>query len=91
MALKESLYGTKGLDPATGFISGTESFVGLRNYADIFGSAGEQFWNTTFFTVATVGLEAVIGVAMARSCRGLQPHREPLTRIGNELRSPASA
>ena len=33
--------------------------------ADIFGSAREQFWNTTFFTVVTVGLEAVIGVAMA--------------------------
>ncbi|MFI8877882.1 hypothetical protein [Streptomyces sp. NPDC055243] len=62
--------------------------MGLRNYADIFGSAGEQFWNTTLFTV---GLEAVIGVAMARSCRGLQPHREPLTRTRNELRSPASA
>nr|WP_244190738.1 sugar ABC transporter permease [Streptomyces caeruleatus] len=69
MALKESLYGPKGLDPATGFISDTEPFVALKNYADIFGEAGERFWNafwnTTFFTVLTVGLETVIGVAMA--------------------------
>lgn len=69
MALKESLYGPKGLDPATGFISDTEPFVALKNYADIFGAAGERFWNafwnTTFFTVVTVGLETVIGVAMA--------------------------
>jgi multiple sugar transport system permease protein len=69
MALHESLYGPKGLDPKTGFISTTEPFVGLRNYADIFGAAGERFWNafwnTTFFTVVTVGLETVIGVSMA--------------------------
>nr|AGS50004.1 maltose/maltodextrin ABC transporter, permease protein MalF [uncultured bacterium esnapd26] len=69
MALNESLYGTKGLDPKTGFISDTEPFVGLRNYADILGQAGERFWNafwnTTFFTVVTVALETLIGVAMA--------------------------
>lgn len=69
MALNESLYGPKGLDPKTGFISATEPFVGLKNYADIFGEAGERFWNafwnTTFFTVVTVGLETFIGVAMA--------------------------
>ncbi|WP_086564184.1 carbohydrate ABC transporter permease [Streptomyces africanus] len=69
MALQESLYGTKGLDPKTGFISDTEPFVGLKNYADIFGQAGDRFWNaffnTTFFTVVTVGLETVIGVIMA--------------------------
>ncbi|WP_381795563.1 carbohydrate ABC transporter permease [Streptomyces niveus] len=69
MALNESLYGAKGLDPETGFISATEPFVGLRNYADIFGEAGERFWNafwnTTLFTVVTVGLETLIGVAMA--------------------------
>ncbi|MFF3144644.1 carbohydrate ABC transporter permease [Streptomyces sp. NPDC057927] len=68
-ALKESLYGPKGLDPKTGFISDTEPYVGLRNYADIFGEAGERFWNafwnTTFFTVVTVTMETVIGVAMA--------------------------
>ncbi|MEV5877444.1 sugar ABC transporter permease [Streptomyces sp. NPDC052101] len=69
MALKESLYGPQRLDPATGFISDTEPFVGLENYADIFGAAGDRFWNafwnTTFFTVVTVALETVIGVAMA--------------------------
>ncbi|GAA0662724.1 sugar ABC transporter permease [Streptomyces thermocarboxydovorans] len=69
MALHESLFGPKGLDPETGFISETEPFVGLQNYADIFGEAGERFWNafwnTTFFTVVTVTLETVIGVAMA--------------------------
>jgi multiple sugar transport system permease protein len=69
MALRESLYGPKGLDPRTGFIRGTEPFVGLRNYADILGSTGDRFWNafgnTTFFTVVTVGLETVTGVAMA--------------------------
>ncbi|KUN79117.1 sugar ABC transporter permease [Streptomyces bungoensis] len=69
MALRESLYGPKGLDPQTGFIRATEPFVGLRNYADVLGAAGDRFWNafwnTTFFTVVTVGLETLIGVAMA--------------------------
>ncbi|MFI7410908.1 carbohydrate ABC transporter permease [Streptomyces sp. NPDC049627] len=69
MALNESLYGAKGLDPETGFIRTTEPFVGLRTYAGIFGAAGERFWNafwnTTFFTVVTVALETLIGVAMA--------------------------
>jgi multiple sugar transport system permease protein len=69
MALNESLYGPKGLDPKTGFISDTEPFVGLKNYTDIFTQAGDRFWNafwnTTLFTVVTVLLETVIGVAMA--------------------------
>ncbi|MDN0193491.1 sugar ABC transporter permease [Streptomyces sp. S.PNR 29] len=69
MALNESLYGPKGLDPKTGFISSTEPFVGLRNYTGILTQAGDRFWNafwnTTFFTVVTVSLETVIGVAMA--------------------------
>ncbi|MEU6775462.1 sugar ABC transporter permease [Streptomyces sp. NPDC046759] len=69
MALRESLYGVKGLDPETGFIRSTEPFVGLRNYAGIVGAAGDRFWNafwnTTFLTVVTVGLETVIGVVMA--------------------------
>ncbi|MGW1545199.1 carbohydrate ABC transporter permease [Streptomyces sp. NPDC002309] len=69
MALRQSLYGAKGLDPATGFVSDTEPFVGLRNYADILGASGERFWNafwnTTSFTVVTVALETLIGVAMA--------------------------
>jgi multiple sugar transport system permease protein len=69
MALNESLYGPEGLDPKTGFISNTEPFVGLKNYTAIFTQAGDRFWtafwNTTFFTVVTVTLETVIGVAMA--------------------------
>lgn len=69
VAFKDSLFGEAGLDPETGFVSKTEPFVGLENYADIFGPAGDRFWNafsnTTFFTVTTVALETVIGVAMA--------------------------
>ncbi|MFF9410622.1 carbohydrate ABC transporter permease [Streptomyces anandii] len=69
MALQESLYGTKGLDPKTGFIRTSEPFVGLRNYTHILGPGGHRFWNafwnTSFFTVVTVGAETVIGVAMA--------------------------
>ncbi|MFF4211140.1 carbohydrate ABC transporter permease [Streptomyces sp. NPDC001796] len=69
MALHESLYGPKGLDPKTGFINNTEPFVGLKNYTGIFTQAGDRFWNafwnTTLFTVVTVSLETVIGVAMA--------------------------
>ena len=52
-----------------GFFSTTEPFVGLKNYTDIFSSAGERFWvafyNTTLFGVVTVVLETVLGVAMA--------------------------
>src|SRR5689334_12246139 len=43
MALHESLYGPKGLDPSTGFIRTTEPFVGLHNYAGILGAAGQRF------------------------------------------------
>ena len=68
-AVIESTYGVAGLDEETGFVSETEPFVGLGNYTAIFGEAGERFWNafvnTTFFTVASVSLETVIGVAMA--------------------------
>jgi multiple sugar transport system permease protein len=69
MALNESLYGPMGLDPKTGLYNTTEPFVGLQNYTDIFTQVGGRFWNafwnTTFFTVVTVSLETVIGVAMA--------------------------
>jgi multiple sugar transport system permease protein len=75
MALRESLYGTKGLDPKTGFISDTEPFVGLQNYTDIFGEAGERFWNafwnTTFFTVVTVGVAMALIMHKAFSGRAL--------------------
>jgi len=67
---RESLY-TRGqaLD-ADGFVVEGERFVGLDNYTAIF--SGDRadafwnaFWNTTFFTLTTVVLETVIGVAMA--------------------------
>ncbi|MFI9024531.1 carbohydrate ABC transporter permease [Streptomyces sp. NPDC053560] len=69
VALKQSLYGTRGLDPKTGFVEDSEPFVGLQNFAAIFGEAGARFWNafwnTTFLTATTVLLETLIGVAMA--------------------------
>lgn len=69
MAIRQSLYGAKGVDPATGFVSETEPFVGAQNYADIFTSAGERFWNafgnTVLLTVTSVGLETVLGIGMA--------------------------
>jgi multiple sugar transport system permease protein len=69
-ALRESLY-TKGegLDE-NGFVIEGEQFVGVKNYAAIFqGEAADRFWNafgnTTWFTVISVAIEIVIGVAMA--------------------------
>jgi multiple sugar transport system permease protein len=70
MALRESLYKPGGVDPETGFVTEGDTFVGLANYTDIFsGDTGDRFWNafynTTFFTVACVVLETILGVAMA--------------------------
>ncbi|AMD86438.1 carbohydrate ABC transporter permease [Actinomyces radicidentis] len=68
-SLNQSLYGKAGLDPTTGFVSDTEPFVGLQNFANIFNGAGDRFWNafwnTTLFGVVTVVLETILGVAMA--------------------------
>lgn len=68
-AVRQSLFGAKGLDPATGFVSDTEPFVGVDNYLAIFGRASGRFWNafsnTVFFTVTSVTLEVVLGVGMA--------------------------
>ncbi|TDV51990.1 carbohydrate ABC transporter permease [Actinophytocola oryzae] len=69
-AIRESLYRKQdGLDE-NGFVVEGNQFVGVDNYADIFsGETGTRFWNaffnTTFFTVTTLVLEVVIGVAMA--------------------------
>ena len=67
-SLYQSLFGRPRLKD-DGFFSTTEPFVGLKNYTDIFSSAGERFWvafyNTTLFGVVTVVLETVLGVAMA--------------------------
>lgn len=68
-AVRQSLFGPKGFDPATGFVRDTEPFVGLDNYAAIFGEAGERFWNafsnTVFLTATSVALETALGVGMA--------------------------
>lgn len=55
---------------AQGFVVQGDDFVGLDNYTAMFaGEAADRFFNslfnTTFFTVTTVLLETVIGVAMA--------------------------
>ena len=69
-ALWQSLFTAGGLDPETGFVSEEEQFVGLDNYTAVFkGDTGKlfwnSFWNTNFFTVVSVAIEVVIGVAMA--------------------------
>lgn len=67
-SLYQSLFGRPRLED-NGFFSTIEPFVGLKNYTDIFSSAGERFWvafyNTTLFGVVTVVLETILGVAMA--------------------------
>ncbi|WP_245534389.1 carbohydrate ABC transporter permease [Xylanimonas cellulosilytica] len=69
VAARQSLFGAPGFNAETGFFETTEPFVGLGNYAAIFTDAGTRFWtafwNTTFFTVTTVLIETVLGVAMA--------------------------
>ncbi|MEV6942578.1 sugar ABC transporter permease [Streptomyces sp. NPDC051172] len=78
VALKDSFYGTPGLDPRTGFVREHDPFVGADNYTAVFGAAGDRFWNafwnTTFLAVTTVALETVLGIAMAlimhRALRG---------------------
>ncbi|MCW2919181.1 MAG: binding-protein-dependent transport system inner rane component [Actinomycetia bacterium] len=69
-AFRESLYQHKeGLD-SSGFVVSGDTFSGLDNYTAIFSGDNAHvfwnaFWNTTFFTVAQVGIETVLGVAMA--------------------------
>lgn len=75
-ALIDSTFGTKGLDPETGFVSETAPFVGAQNYIDALTSPRfwNAFYNTSFFTVTSVAFETAIGVAMAlimqRAIRG---------------------
>ncbi|SDD13566.1 carbohydrate ABC transporter permease [Actinokineospora iranica] len=68
-AVWQSLYGARGIDPESGFVDDTEPFVGLDNYAVLFTSAGDRFWNalanTVFLTGTSVALEIVLGVGMA--------------------------
>jgi ABC-type sugar transport system permease subunit len=79
LSIRESFFQTNsGVDPNTGLVAGGESFVGLKNFTDIFAGANQvegsygamdRFWNaflnTTLFTVVCVLLETVLGVAMA--------------------------
>nr|BFE58314.1 sugar ABC transporter permease [Dactylosporangium thailandense] len=52
------------IDPQTGFkVTGTTT--GLANYAITNGRFVTALWNTTTFTVVSVAIEVVIGVAMA--------------------------
>ncbi|MEV0801864.1 sugar ABC transporter permease [Kribbella sp. NPDC050281] len=69
-ALRESLYQSGQRIDESGFIVQGSEFVGLDNYTAIFsGETGQRFWNafynTTFFTVACVVIETILGVAMA--------------------------
>lgn len=68
MGLRDSFYGVAGLNE-DGFYSDSAPFVGLENYISIFNQNGARFWNamfnTTFFTIVSVAIEVVLGVAMA--------------------------
>lgn len=69
-ALRESVHRAEDSLDAEGFVVVGDRFVGLDNYTAIFsGAAADRFWNafanTTLFTVLTVTLEVVIGIAMA--------------------------
>jgi multiple sugar transport system permease protein len=60
----------EGIDPNTGLIQQGNTFVGLKNFADLFtgdmaSRFGRAFLNTTTFTIVTTVLETVIGVCMA--------------------------
>lgn len=60
----------EGVDPNTGLVRQGDQFVGLDNYIDAFtGENAERFlnalMNTTTFTLVSVGIEVVIGIAMA--------------------------
>ncbi|WP_194909916.1 carbohydrate ABC transporter permease [Catenulispora rubra] len=78
-ALRQSFYEQGEHLDANGFVVDSDRFVGPRNFTDAFtGANGSRFWNaftnTTFFTVTTVAIEILIGVAMAlvmhRALRG---------------------
>lgn len=69
-AIYQSLYTQSQGTDAAGFVVQGNQFVGLGNYAAIFsGDTGVRFWNafynTTFFTVVSVTVEVILGVAMA--------------------------
>lgn len=79
LSIRESFYrANQGVDPNTGLIAQGDTFVGLRNFTDIFtgqnqvtASYGQmdRFWNafinTSLITIVCVILETILGVAMA--------------------------
>jgi ABC-type sugar transport system permease subunit len=79
ISIRESFFQTNsGVDPVTGMVAGGDKFVGLQNFASIFGSAdtvngsfgtvgrfSNAFLNTTAFTIVCVVLETILGVIMA--------------------------
>ncbi|MEU9834142.1 sugar ABC transporter permease [Streptosporangium sp. NPDC048047] len=74
-AARESFYTSGETLDADGFVIKGERFTGLANYAGVLdGRFLNAMFNTTLFTVATVSLEVVLGVAMAlvmhRALRG---------------------
>ncbi|MFB4314739.1 carbohydrate ABC transporter permease [Actinomadura sp. 21ATH] len=66
-AIWDSLHRTSEELDADGLVVEAERFSGLANYTALIGSGRFQtaLWNTTFFTVTTVAIETVIGLAMA--------------------------
>jgi len=69
-AIRESLYKKSDELDENGFLPKGETFVGVKNYTDMFsGDTGDRFWNafwnTSFFTVTTLFFEILIGVSMA--------------------------
>ena len=54
-SLYQSLFGRPRLED-DGFFSTTEPFVGLKNYTDIFSSAGERFWVAFYNTMKGRGI-----------------------------------
>lgn len=80
LSIRESFFQTnQGVDPVTGMVASGDKFVGLDNYVKAFTANGgvvdgvfgslprllNAFVNTIFFTVVCVGIETVLGVAMA--------------------------
>ncbi|MBA8796143.1 multiple sugar transport system permease protein [Friedmanniella endophytica] len=79
MSIRESFFANDNApDPTTGLIKQGESFVGIKNFAQIFTSTDvvqgnwgtmNRFWNaflnTSMITIVCVVIETVLGVAMA--------------------------
>ncbi len=79
LAIREAFFErNSGVDPQTGMVAQGERFVGLGNFTNIFAGLNDvtanygtmdrffnAFINTSLFTIVCVGIETVLGVAMA--------------------------